>query len=258
MNFFKEAMLGVLIPVRGVSILSSNASIRRLALLPFIVTLLIFIAGLSWGLPFVTGLVQPTTTWVLKFLALKSTTDTYSILSWAIPVLLWPPFVFFLLYMLWQTTRLFAAPLYSLLAEKVLTVSGFYPTEKFQLFGWARANVQMAIVSIMRTFSFALFGAVLFLLSFIPGVGIFTSLCFLLIVTCDVCDYAFEAMRWPLGARFRFFREHFGFIAGFSVTLAVVFLIPGLNFFLLPAAVVGATDVISKISGPSSERVVQR
>ncbi|MES2855904.1 MAG: EI24 domain-containing protein [Bdellovibrionota bacterium] len=208
---------------------------------------MVFVAGLSWGFPFVTGLVHPTSTWIIGVLPLQAGSGTYGVFSWLIPVLLWPPFILFLLYLLWILTRLLAAPFYLLLAERVLIESGAINDQKFHLVSWVRINVRMAIVSIIRTFSFALIGLVLFLLSFIPGAGIFTSICFLLIVTSDVCDYAFEAMQWSFPQRMAFLRQHFGFIAGFSVVFAFVFLIPGLNFFLLPASVVGATDVVRRL-----------
>lgn len=257
MSVFSEVMLGILASVRGVTIMASNTSIRRLAILPFFITLVIFVVGLAWGLPFVTSFVAPTTSWILKALTIRSGSSLYSVLSWVIPVLLWPPFALFLLYMLWIITRLFASPLYSLLAERVLIASGSLKDEKFHMFTWVRVSLRMAIVSIIRTFTFAIVGFLLFVLSFIPGVGIVTSVCFMCIVTSDICDYAFEAMQWKLRRRIDFLRSHFGFVLGFSAMLAVVFLIPGLNFFLLPASVVGATDAVRKLaaSDASNERI---
>jgi uncharacterized protein involved in cysteine biosynthesis len=48
--------------------------------------------------------------------------------------------------------------------------------------------------------------------------------------------------------RFAFFRQHFAVFVGLGVSLGLVFLIPGLNFFVLPASVAGGADLVRRLS----------
>jgi uncharacterized protein involved in cysteine biosynthesis len=103
-------------------------------------------------------------------------------------------------------------------------------------------------VSVLRGFLFGLLGAVLFVFSFVPGLGLLTGFCFLVLVAFDICDYALEALQMNLSERIYFFRRHIAVMVGLGAIMGLVFLVPGLNFFLFPAAVAGAADVVRRFA----------
>ena len=52
---------GALAPLNGLLLIANNRKLLRLAILPFVASLLVFVVGLAIGLPFVTAQVAPLT-----------------------------------------------------------------------------------------------------------------------------------------------------------------------------------------------------
>jgi uncharacterized protein involved in cysteine biosynthesis len=78
----------------------------------------------------------------------------------------------------------------------------------------------------------------------------------LILIGYDVTDYALEALQWSWERRVKFFRENFPAFIGLGAALGLVFLIPGLNFFLLPASVAGAAELVRKLALPAPQSSV--
>lgn len=247
-TFVAQLFLGFSAPLTGLTMIAGSNAIRRLAVLPFILTLFIFLIGLALGLPFITGLVMPFTTWLIEFFGMKPKESLAQTLSWVLPILIWPALAVALLYLLVVATRLFVAPFYALLAEKTLIQKGAIEPGKFQLIPWFQINARMTGVSLVKAGVFAVLGLVLTVLSFIPGVGLVTGLGFLTLVAYDISDYAMEAYGWSFRDRIAFFKNFFPAFLGLGIALGLVFLIPGLNFFLLPASVVGAAELVRRLN----------
>lgn len=247
----RKFIWGLLSPISGVALILESKRVRRLAIVPFILTILVFVVGLATGLPFITGLVAPFTENIVSFVAslfgMKPSSDFAVALSWLLPVLIWPSLALALLYVLILLTRVVAAPFYSMLAERVLIERAGLEGGKFQLIPWARLTFRMTGVSVIKAFLFSIVALVLTVLSFIPGVGVITGFGFVLLIAYDISDYALEARQLGLSDRLAFFRRHFFAFLGLGLGLSLVFLIPGLNFFLLPASVVGAADLVRKL-----------
>lgn len=248
-SFARKFWLGFMTPLAGLNLIVSSHRIRRLAILPFFLTLIVFVVGLALGLPFITSLVAPFTAWIVSLFKVKPTSDTALWMSWVLPVLIWPALAVALLYILVVVTRLFVSPFYSLLSEKVLVVRGVLQPEKFRLVPWVSSNFKMLRVSLLKAFLFSAVGLILTVLSFIPGVGLITAFGFMVLIAYDVTDYALEALQWNVPQRFDFFKRHFPAFIGLGAALGLVFLIPGLNFFLLPASVAGAADLVRRLRG---------
>ncbi len=247
-GFARKFSLGFSTPLIGLTLILESHRVRRLAIIPFILTLLVFMVGLALGLPFITSLVAPFTAWLVSLLKIKPTSDWAVGLSWVLPVLIWPALAVSLLYLLVVLTRVLVAPFYGLLSEKVLVVRGALEPEKFKLFPWLQINARLFRISIVKAFAFAVLGLILTLLSFIPGVGLFTGFGFMILIGYDVTDYAFEALQWSWEQRISFFRANFPAFIGLGAALGLVFLIPGLNFFLLPASVAGAAELVRRLA----------
>lgn len=247
-SHLQQFTAGFLAPARGVTLIMSNSRIMKYAILPFLMTVIVFITGIALGLTTVTGWVTPVSNWMIGLVGASKT----GMLSWIIPILIWPVLVIGLLYALWVVTRVLASPLFSLLAEKVLIERGVIEDQPFRLGPWLKLSSRMFVVSLSRALFLGIVGAILFVLSFIPGVGILTALCFLMLVASDLIDYSLEALQMTFSQRIQFLRPRFFVLFGLGCSLGLVFLIPGLNFFLLPASVAGASDVVCRLVGPGA------
>lgn len=245
---------GFLSPLIGASLIVKHRTLRRLAFLPFVLTVLVFIFGLGLGLPFITSTVTPFTKWILTVCGARLATRSGETLSIILPFLIWPALALALIYLLITITRLLASPLYGLLAERVLMKQGVLTNEKIVANEWVRKQVRLTRAAVMKAVLFLVIGLVLGLLSFIPGVGIMTAFAFLILLAYDVVDYSLEAMAWSYERRFEFFREHVVVFLGLGASLGIFLLMPGLNFFVLPAAVAGASDLVRRLPGRSLDR----
>ncbi len=239
---------GGLAPFNGLLIIANHRALRRLAILPFVISLLVFTFGLTLGLPFITSRVAPFTRAVLSFLDFKATSKWAEILSWTLPILIWPALALALVFILMNLTRLIAAPLFGLLAVKILARDRLNELKKRSLWQRVMASIRQTKGAVVKTSLFLVTGLVLGLLSFLPGVGLFTGFLFLILLAYDVIDYSLDALEWPLDRRFAFFKAHFAVFLGLGVSLGLVFLVPGLNFFVLPASVVGASDLVRRMT----------
>jgi CysZ protein len=219
----------------------------RWSVVPFFLSAIIFVVGLSF-VPGLSGLLHAG---LEKSEILKSVGGfAGQILFWVTLVVAWTTGLVALLYILFLFTRLVAAPFYSILAEKTLVELSVIKEERFRLVPWLALTTKMFTVSLIRAIVFGIIGALLLLLSFIPGLGIATGIGFLMLAAYDVADYALEAMQLGFRDRIGFFRRHLIAFFGFGLVMGLVFLIPGLNFFLLPASVVGACDMVRRLKGP--------
>lgn len=241
-----QLSVGFAAPLRGFRLIMKHRSVRRMAILPFLLSFLVFIVGLSIGAPFLIASVPVWSAGAVSVLGLTAVSFLGGLLYWVLLLLLWPTAIIALLYLLFVVSKILGAPLYALLAEQVLKAEGVLQDSPFRLMPWLATNARMIWVSVLKSVLFLGVGGVLFVLSFIPGVALLTGFGFLLIVTFDLTDYSFEAVQMSLNDRLRFFRQHFLAFSGFALTMGLVFLIPGLNFFLFPAAVAGGSDMVRR------------
>jgi uncharacterized protein involved in cysteine biosynthesis len=248
----RGAVSGFLIPWRGLGLIFSDARIARFAALPFLVTILFFGTGLAFGLHLISGWVTPLTTWLIGVFGIASASNAAAILGWLLPIALWPTLAIGLCLSIWMVVRIVVGPLFTLLAEAVLVSTGGLEKKSFDLVDWTATNVRMFRVSLVRTLIFGIIGFGLVVLSLIPGVGLLAAVAMLVILAFDLADYALEAYEWGFRERIAFYRRHFSVFFGFACILGLVFLIPGLNFFLLPASVAGASDVVRRLVASDS------
>jgi len=140
-----------------------------------------------------------------------------------------------------------ASPFNSLLAEKALVYFESKPEVPFDTKKWLKTTLKMASISMIRSAILLVFGFVLFLLSFVPFLHLPLLFIGFFIISTDCLDYSLEILEFDLRARFRYYSQHFVQISGFSTALGLTFLIPGLSFLLMPAAIVGAAHMASQI-----------
>ena len=248
MNRFARGLVaGFLIPWRGLGLIFSDRRIARFAILPIVATILFLGTGLAIGLPIITGWVTPIATWIVVHLGIASTSVTASVLGFLLPIAIWPTLAIGVCLIAWILARVAVGPLFILLAEAVLVSGGTLEKKDFQLIEWTATNVRMIRVSLARALLLGSFGFVCLLVSLIPGIGVVGALALLILLATDLMDYALEALEWDFQQRMSLYRRHFSVFLGFGLILGLVFLIPGLNFFLLPASVAGASDVVRRL-----------
>ncbi len=246
-TFFSEFTTGLLAPWRGTELILSKPRVLRFAILPFIITTIVFLAGLGWGFSLLAGWIPSIATMMMGWFGMDPTSFGSTFLYWTIIIAAWPFALFALVYFLFLLARLIAAPFYALLAEQVLIETGALADRPFQFGEWLRVNARLFGVALVKVGFFALIGIVLFILSFIPGLGLLTGFGFLLIAAYDIIDISLEALQLGFRQRFQFFRARMPAFLGFACVLGLVFLVPGLNFFLFPAAVAGGSDVVRRL-----------
>ncbi len=84
-QFARHFIRGFQSPLIGASLIVTNRTLRRLAFLPFIMTVVVFIFGLGLGLPFITSTVTPFTHWFLELLEVRLSSPAGEALSSIIP-----------------------------------------------------------------------------------------------------------------------------------------------------------------------------
>ncbi len=253
-NQVSEFALGFTAPFLGVQLIASNRRIMKWAFVPFFVGLVVVILGAFFGLSFLAGLLPVLVTNLLALIGLTAGATLFTVTFWLTLLLAWPMALFALFYLLFMIARLIGAPFLALLAERVLIERGYLGEKPFEMRGWIALSLRMFGVSLMKLIVFGLLGVLLFLLSLIPGLGLVTGFGFLLLIAFDAADSAFETFEMNFGERISFARRHLTLFCGLAAALGLAFLIPGLNFVLLPAAIAGATDRVGALMGSKSNR----
>ena len=245
MNQLTGFALGFSAPVRGLRLIAKHPKLMAAALIPFLVGLAVILFGAFFGIAFLAGLLPNLVDSILAAMRLSEDSMIFVFLYWFTLILAWPMALAALLYFLFMIARLIAAPFFAFLAEKVLQEVA--PAKKFHPIRWMRTSGRMFVVSFMKLLIFTIVGAALFILSLIPGLGLFTGFGFLLLLAYDIVDGSLEVFELSSKQRWSFFRDNFGFFSGLALALGLAFLIPGLNIVLLPIAIAGSADVVRQL-----------
>lgn len=239
-------LTGLVAPVKGLELIFRNPRVRHSAILPFAIVLITFLLGIFFGLPVLFKLIP----WLAnKTIATAGLTAAsvaakffyYGLIAMAVPV-----GVFALLFAVYLASQLLAAPFYALLAERALAESGVLGQRPFRFKAWLKVSLRLLLVAWLKTMLFGVVGGLLFVLSFIPGLGLFSAYGFLLMAAYDIVDISMDAMHFRFGERILFFKRHFPAFFGLATTLGLVFFIPGLNFLLFPASIAGAHVIFAR------------
>jgi len=146
-----------------------------------------------------------------------------------------------------------AAPFYTRLAEATLRhLTG-------REIGVAGPVWKMALVSIWQEMQkLAIFlgvQAVLLGIGFIPLIGIVVSIgVTVLLLAFEFADYALEAYGLGVTDRYRFVLARKAGFAGFGAGVFVTTLVPFLNIVTAPAAVAGAARMVARLKGDANVR----
>lgn len=240
---------GLLAPIYGIRLLSSEARLRGLAIVPLAFSLIVgsflTLAGL-YGLSLLIGSVS------FELAAMMSIAPG-SFANQLLTLALWPVGLLLLGVAIYLVIRILAAPFYSYLAEKTLVRLGRRRDDPFVLKHWLRITIRMFFVSLAKSILFGAASVVLLIFSLIPGLNILATIGFVMMLAFDVSDYAFEAMEWSLKKRLQHVQNNWLTYVGLACATGVMMTIPGFNLLLLPALVVGASETLHRTLRPSSD-----
>jgi len=91
----------------------------------------------------------------------------------------------------------------------------------------------------------------------VPEAAVFTEpLAFTvsaLVVAWELLEHPFSRGGFGIGARVRWMKEHFFAVLGFAAAAQIFLLVPGLDFFLLPVGIAGATRLFGATEGENED-----
>ena len=208
--------------------------LRRFVIIPFLINLVLFSAALWFGSQWIDSFIE---SWLPDWL------------EW-LRFVIWPLLAIAALVIIFSTFTLFAnllgAPFNSLLAEAVETrLSGNEIANKPEVSGIAKEALISITSEISKLFFFGLRAIPLLILFIIPGLNLAAPFLWFLFGAWMLIH---EYMDYPMGNNgYRFAQQRpllktkRMMMLGFGMTIMVITLIPILNFFAMPVAVIGAT-----------------
>jgi len=242
----EQLWFGFRSPIMGMSLIIRNPKIGLYAVIPFLLSSFLMVAMLYWTISDLPNIVS----WALGYIGLTEITAWWAqIIYYTVLVLGGISFLLAGMFAGYIAVLILGAPFNSMLAEKTLSHLKRLPAREAGLKEWVRLSVKMLLVSLVKAVIFLVFAVILFVLSLIPVVNLVASFCACLVMAFDSTDYSFEVLGFGLRKRFFYFKKNIFVFAGFALALAVTLLIPGLNFFLIPAAVVAGAHIVGKIEG---------
>ncbi len=230
--------------LKGIRLIA-RPGLRRFVLVPLLVNVVVFAAGIAAGVSWFEGFVE----------AMQARVPGW--LQW-LDWVLWPLFVLLLLAVVFYgfslVANLIAAPFNGLLAEKVeRLLTGRSLDQGFDLSRLLRELIP-TLVDELRKILYALVLAVPFLfLLFVPLVGpILWFLYTAWVLTVQYMDYPMGNNGLRLADMRERLKSRRLLSLGFGAAAAGMSLIPVLNFIVMPAAVAGATALwLRELNGSS-------
>lgn len=224
--------------------LISRPGLRRYVIVPLLINILVFTAGIAAGVSWFEGFV----TWMHGRIP-----GWLQWLDWV----LWPLFVLLLLvlvaYGFSLIANLIASPFNGLLAEKVERLLTSQPLDQGGGMAQMLRDLVPTVVDELRKILYALGWAIPFLLLLlVPLVGpvlwfLFTAW----ILALQYADYPMGNNGIKFREQRRRLKERRGLGLGFGAATAGLSLVPVLNFIVMPSAVAGATALwVRELKGP--------
>ncbi|OQW50524.1 MAG: hypothetical protein A4S09_01655 [Proteobacteria bacterium SG_bin7] len=237
---------GFISPLVGLRYLKNHPKLLGLAAVPFLANILVVVFGLTFIINnsyFISDLVT-------KYGFAADGGWLFWILHSALVVLAWITLIVFVTIAGYFSGQLFASPFSSLLAERTLVSCGGMTDRPFKFSSWMSLSLRMLKVTFIKATVFLFIGTILFFLSFWPPITIFCHMGILLMLAFDCADYSFESLGFSFGQRLSFFATNIFSFIGLASSIGIILLVPGLNFFIFPASLVGITLLVGDIRKP--------
>ena len=218
---------------RGAALLK-HPSLRAFVIVPLLLNILIFGSLITVSFSYISDMMDS---------MLASIPDWLSFIKW----ILWPLIVITVSlvsgYFFTSVALIIASPFNALLAEKAEELITGKPVDSLEGFGAALASVPRSVVrELVKLLYYIPMALLALLLSFIPGVG---AVIWLLLgawmMSIQFVDYPMDNHQLSFAEVKQAVRSRRLSSLGFGGLVALCTGIPLVNFFVVPAAVVGAT-----------------
>tara|TARA_R110002072_G_scaffold86030_2_gene194297 strand:- start:6409 stop:7131 length:723 start_codon:yes stop_codon:yes gene_type:complete len=218
---------------RGAKLLN-HPSLRVFVIVPLVINILIFGSLIALGFSYISDLMDS---------MLASIPGWMSFITW----ILWPLIIVTVSliagYFFTSVALIIASPFNALLAEKAEELITGQPVNSLEGFGAALASIPKSVVrELLKLLYYIPMALLALVLSFIPGVG---AIAWLLLgawmMSIQFVDYPMDNHQLSFAEVKRAVRSRRLSSLGFGGLVAVCTGIPLVNFFVVPAAVVGAT-----------------
>lgn len=222
--------------IRGAKLLS-HRKLRPFVIVPLTINVLIFGSLISWGLG---GLVEWVSSWMDRL------PDWLSFLGWILWPLIGIAVALVTGYLFTAVALLIASPFNALLAEKAEELITGEPVQGLEGLGAALLSVPRGIFrELAKLLYYVPMAIFVLIVSFIPAVNAIAPLLWLLL---GAWMMSLQFVDYPMDNHQRSFKDVRVAVAerrlsslGFGGLVAACASVPILNFFVVPAAVVGAT-----------------
>lgn len=227
--------------LKGIHLVFGNSKLRKLAILPSLISFMVLILGISFGWSYIPEF--------MSWLTTKLSSGFWGeFLLWLITIVMAFIYFVFCLVFLIIIANIVNIPFLALIAEATLIHedSELHRVDGFSQ--WIRFNGFMIGLGMIKAAIFIVLGVFLFLFSFIPVISAFAAFFGFVLVAYDCCDYSLELKNYSLKQRFKFFKENIFQLSGFATAIGFTFFIPGVNFFILPSLVAGGAWLVNQIN----------
>jgi len=239
----REFLGGLGAPFRAIGLLSRVPRLRRLAMLPLLVNIVLFAIGVPlavWGAVVLMGSVLPSQG------AFQDLLRLFLQVTVAVAVMVASLFLFVIV------GNVVAAPFNSALSEAIEAhLNGSPVVGGLGAFSGAVRGVRTALA---RLLLFLLFYPLIFAVQLVPVIGpvlhpILAILYGAFVLSLDFSDPTFERHLPRFRDRVGYIRRHKARYLGFGLTAVAMALVPIINFLLLPVGVAGAAMLYLESEG---------
>ncbi len=231
-----NAVIGAGYLVRGAKMLT-HRKLRLFVIIPLLVNVVIFASLIGLGYSYLSGLIAT---------MLGAIPDWLGFIAWII----WP-LIFLTVglaagYVFTAVALIIASPFNSLLAEKAEELITGEEVPSLEGLGAALMEVPRAVVrEVIKLLYYVPMALFVLILTFVPGINTLSPLLWFLLgawmMSIQFVDYPMDNHRLGFAEVKEAVRERRLSSLGFGGLVALCTSIPVINFFVVPAAVVGAT-----------------
>ena len=225
---------------KSFNVFIKNPSMRIYPIIPILVTFVVFVFGIYFGFGFLNDLFNEHT-------SLEENASWWAmVLSVIWTVVLLGTLFISSGYLFVMVTKIFAAPFNDLLSEKVeLIYNPDYaePEHPFQHF---IATIYPTVMEEIKKVSLILLGYMIVFLTFIiPGINIISPILYvlysILVISIDFVDYPLARRFYTIEQKKTFIKENSLQLYGLGTALFLLFMVPFMQLFIIPIAVVSGT-----------------
>ena len=222
--------------VEGARMLT-HPRLRLFVLIPLAVNILIFGTLIGFGLSYLGDWMERWMGWI---------PDWLSFIEWILWPLIGIAVSLITGYLFTAVALIIASPFNSLLAEKAEEIITGQPVDSLEGFGAAIMEIPRAIIrEISKLLYYLPMAAFVLLMTIVPGINIASPVLWFLLgawmMSIQFVDYPVDNHRMDFGEVKEACRSRRLSSMGFGGAVALCTGIPIVNFFVVPAAVVGAT-----------------